>query len=503
MKRLFSFDANPVLLYELRQMVRNRTVIMLMALYLAAMVGFLGMLLVGRQSGNPIDFDGVFFSWGYHSGTSYETRSAMVVFLIYYMFTSITLVAFAAFKTASDCLQESPGYSTTLRSRQMVMGKMLFGIVLSLLFLTMTLPFLSVVYLLRGLDIRLLPMLAFMSFAMTQLHYFTTMALFLGAKNRRRLVALLLPWLGIQLLFAMFSMTSVCDLAASFVLYNRGMETWIGLAVLILLFFLSMLSIFILAMVQVAPEASNRMLPVRVTISIVQLLLGIPLLIVCIVGVFKKLDWNELSYVVVPNMLVWVVLPFLFVFFICERADWSPRIRRTIPRSFWRRLLVFPFYTGVANAMAWSFLSLLWMSFLVAFFGSVFFSSLGSVVDFNAAVVGTATNGVLLFNYCATTLLLYNIVFYRWISRQWNWLPLVVFMVLFILFYVFIEVFGNIFGIDFLPSLLDLPFLPQPWFQGKMDFVIQQGLIAAVWLLLLALPGISWLYGNFKRFRGE
>lgn len=503
LKRLFSFEANPVLLYELRQMVRNRTVIGLMVLYLAALVAFLGLVLAARAWGNPVALDnGGFYSLGY-ANLSYETQIALFVFLIYYVFTTLALVAFAAFKTGSERLGESPVYTTMLRPRRLILGKMLFGVVLSLLFLCMTLPFLSAIYLLRGLDIRVLPVTAFVMFCMTQIHYFTAVALMLGAKNRRRLVALLLPGLALQFLFGFFTLTQCCDISTSLVFHVSGPEFWYGVGMLVTVFLLSMLAVFILSMVQVAPEASNRMLPVRVTLGIVQLLLGLAILGVCVVGISKGMYWSDYNYVLVPGLLVWLVIPFLFVFFICERDDWSPRIRRTIPRSTWGRLLVFPFYTGAANAMVWSVLSLFWSAFCITAFMSVF-SSAPDVRDyFQAGIVGTATYGFLFFDYCATSLILYNLLLCRRMSRQWNWVPLVVFLVLIVLLGLFLDLVGSAFGIDFLSEFLDFPILPLPWLQEEMKFVIAQGWIAGAWFLLLSPVGVPWLYIKFKRFRRE
>ncbi len=494
-----------ILLYELRQMVRNQSVIVLMCLYLSALVVFLGAVLVARQNGGTVDLNYAYFSTGngFHDHSD-VSRLALALFLVYYLFTSLALLALAA-QTAADRLRESPVYCTMLKPRQIIWGHMLFGGTLSLLFLCMTWPFLSVVYLLRGLDIRLLPLAAFVFFGLTQLHYFTAMALALGVKSQGRLYALLLPALAIQLLLAVFGLTQACDMTVAMLT-----ETMLLFYTVILVFLFSMIALFLLAMIQVAPESSNRMFPVRVTLGAIQFLLGLAFLAVCVLklaGVQMDLNDSAATIPVLLFVLLWIVLPFLFLCFICERPDWSPRIRQEIPQTAWRRLWAFPFFTGSANAMTWAVLSLLWMALLTGIF-AIAFPEKFQTVGPRQALAGTLTYAVLLFDYCATTLLLYNILLQRWIARQWNWLPLAALLVLFTLCCVFIDALDRVFGGSFgirknLPKIFDLPFLPLPWFQEGRSFIIWQGVIAGVWLGLLAVPGVPWIRRKWHEFKNE
>lgn len=496
---MIKYEPNPMLLFELRQIVRNRSVLVLLVLYLAAMALLAGWVLVFPSNFEALAKGGLSNLFRYYPET--PARLTLLLFLTYYSFTTITLVGYAAVRTATDRLRENPAYDTPLPPRRLVMGKLLFGVTVSLLFLSATFPFLAVVYLMRGLDVRLLFWFAFFLFCMTQLQYFVTVALFSGAKTPARIAAMLLPALFIQFFMAFFTVTQVPEFV-----YHLSMNIWddpvATFVILSLIEAVPMLILFLVCCVQFSPETSNRMMPVRVTLTVIQILLSLFLLGVAVHGFLSgQTDYDGYyRFAVVLNLPYWFSFPYLFAVFICERENWSPRIRRAIPRTFARRLLVFPFFTGASNAMVWSLLSLLLIAPLPVI---VYFATGGSFPEgFTAGIFGGFSFGLLFFDYCATALLLYNLVFHRWISRQWNWLPLFLLLAVPVLGIFFLSaVTGLVAGVTFRPE--NAPFLPLPWFQESPDFVWIQWIVAVLWTAVLGVIGRPWIRRRFLEFHPD
>ncbi|MDR1962954.1 MAG: hypothetical protein LBQ50_04170 [Planctomycetaceae bacterium] len=483
------WEPNPVLLFELRQAVRNRLVIGLMLLYLLITVTVCFVLLCGEN-----ELVNYFYNY-LHIFSHFPnnaTQLAFLVFFSYYAFTTLTLVIFAALRTASDRLQESPVLFTMLSAQRIVFGKMLFGIVIGLLFLSITLPFLCVAYLMKGLDLRAVFYGAISYFCLIQIQYFVTVAFFAGAKNYTRIGVITLPLLLLQYLLVLFGIYGLPVVAVSSLHAPRVFVDILSF------FFLAMLSAFLLATVQFVPKTSNRMFPIRVMFFVIQLLLSAAVLI----GLVLKKDLNnEIFLTIFIDFLYFCfTIPFLFLFCICERDTVSERIKQTIPFSFCRRLLAFPFYTGAANAMVWCVLTLL-LEGVVIYVPFLFFRS--SIFNDYEALRSGFNFGLLFFNYCATTLLFYNLLLYRWISRTRNWMFPFILVAVFILFVLFANWIARFFSvsINMYKILEKLPFLPIFIPDMSEAFYSLQLSIGISWFLVLAVIGLPWLRRHFKEFR--
>lgn len=191
----------------------------------------------------------------------------------------------------------------------------------------------------------------------------------------------------------------------------------------------------LLSAVQLAPENSNRMLPVRVVLAV---LYGLFLYastsgLLFLMNSHAVVSSHEKAFFIFFFLYV-LVGPFVFtgfvLIFICERENYSARMGRSIPSEFLKRLLCFPFYTGAANAMVWAILFLLLKAVFVRFFCSalpVIFPPPLDSEEIQRFIVSDFSFNLLFFDYAATTLLLYNLVLHRYYSREWNWAPLTAF----------------------------------------------------------------------------
>ena len=450
---------------------------------------------VFRQLGFVPDF--LSFTWR----TGYTTSVALMTLIIFYVFTTLSLVCFAAGRTIHDRIHENPVFYTTLPPGKIVLGKLLFGTVVSLLFLSVTLPFLSVVYTMRGVDPIMLVWATLIFYGLIQVQYFVTVMFYSGATNPLRAFLLTLPLGGIQILLTFAGLFGVTALAMSFSFGDFAMPRWVVALMLVSFFAVCLTFAAIFTLIQYSPPSSNRMLPVRLVLTAVQVLL-LMLLLVSLVftdNATHNLRSNVIYQLIGTQVFFCFTMPYFFPVFICERQEYSPRIRRTIPRSFWKRLLVFPFYTGAPNAMAWCvsafLLEGLFLSIQAACFGSGY-----HWFDYGLNGLGA---GLLFFDYCATVLLLYNILLYRYFSRSWNWVPV-------------FALFGGFGGMIFFAILTGWPpgfeaalwlnmdrlfFLPNPLCIDDVSFVRPQLYLALGWAVGLACLGLPWIRRHFKEFR--
>lgn len=503
LKRLFSFEANPVLLYELRQMVRSRFVIVLMSVYLAALV----LLTAGSlpEEGGIFDwinttFPGMF--WMIGSGQR-STLLAISIFLLYYFFTTLILVLLGSARTASERIAENPMFYTTMPPRRIVWGKMLFGLLFGLFFLSLTLPFLSVAYLLRGLDIRVVFAGAVTHFSMVQIQYFVSVTCFSGATTKWRAILYAVPFFFIQLITTLYSLMVLPSASLSVLNMGGSREFWGLLAGGTVLTATILFVLFLLALVRFAPETSNRMLPMRVGMTS----LAVTTMLLC--GVCKYCEFSSSlspilsginSFVTMLGYFCWYMLPFLFLICICERDRLSLRIRRTVPRSLVGRVLAFPFYTGAAGALIWCLLITVGILLFGVVLGNGFY---GSPESRFVARYSAFSGVLLLWDYCALILLLYNLVFHRWISREWNWVPLFALLGFFL-------VMGLATFLVWITLSIDLPFferfslwglLPYPcWLDDYWQLKTQLTWALILAFALLALNG-PWVVRRFREFR--
>lgn len=478
----FTMESNPVFLYELRQIVRNQAILILFGLYLLGLVSFVGLAII--PDSKLLEYLERFMPM-FSFGSQREPGSSVAsnVLCLYYVFTTFGLTAFAAIQTANDRLNENPMFYSTLPPWRIVTGKLQFAAMVSLLFLSTTLPFLSIAYLLRGVDLLAVFLAALMLYCLSLLQFYVAVMFYAGASNMFRVVFFSIPMLFIQFLLSLFGIFAAYELAHEIAIGREGPE----LVLILALFFLAfMLVACVLSLVQFSPNSSNRMMPLRILLTAIQCCV----IVAIIVSFF--LDDNHWGGAI-ANLFFCFLIPYFFLVFICERVEYSPRIRRTIPKLNVLRLLFFPFYTGAPNAMVWCMLL-----FLLEIFSHGLISMDGRIVDSIWKPVWNGLSaGLLFFDYCATALLLYNLVFYRRYSRQMIWFP--VFFGFVAVLVAFICILFSSFSLWKYEDMLF--FLPNPLCVDGETFIYRQLTLAVVWLIVLAIPGVPWIVQHFNQFQ--
>lgn len=461
---------NPLLLRELRQLVRNRFIIVLINLFVAVLV-FCCMMTVLFQDAVSLHGTGAqLFAW----------LSGIMTFTCF-----LAVVVYTGSTTANERINGDLMYASAMRPSSIVFGKLWSGAVLTVLLMSITAPFVMLAYLLRGLDIEMVVQSLLGTFVTIQVLNGLAICLFSNVKTKVQMSLMmgfgffLFMILGGQI-FSFFLMRSF-GVGFSSVSSNWSALGWI---------FLSqgaMLAVFLSAAIAlIAPPTSNRLLPVRITLTTIYL----GSLVTCfylsgILGYTESLTgwiygWTGASIV-------------LMLLVVSERESWSFRIRQTIPKNFLFRLVFFPFYSG-------SPCGLVWLALLTAgIFGiGVYFDSTLGIEPIGLFWLLFA------FDYCVTALLLRSWFAPKSVTPDKTW-TIVLFLLLaftmggillFFLFYSSTAIYG-----DFYDKY------SESWISALNPFLLDQNQLTTMqttasvgWAIVLVPFLLFWLLCRVRFF---
>ncbi len=164
---------NPLFLFEIRQVVRNRAILVALCLYLIAQVAFLGNAFFNGMTSAHRPF-----------GADDTLGKNLAQNSLYLMFFSVNglLLLYSVTTTVRQGFDEL-WELTPLESCQVIRGKIAVAALISALFYAVALPFLTVAWLLRGVDALLLLMLLVMFFCTTQTLNLYVTAMFIRCKS--------------------------------------------------------------------------------------------------------------------------------------------------------------------------------------------------------------------------------------------------------------------------------------------------------------------------------
>ncbi|MDR1484036.1 MAG: hypothetical protein LBT09_04345 [Planctomycetaceae bacterium] len=343
MFRFVNYIFNPLLIRELRQFVRNKFVIVLINIYvLANVAACLFELTMGVFGASEIMHGKNLFSALVH---------------IVSITGIMTIVLRTVWTTATDRVNEDLMFYASMSPSMIVVGKIISGVIFTLLLMSITLPFVTLAYMLRGIDLEVVFVAMFEIFVVLQV--LNSFAIFLASLNKLKIFI----YISTFIVFGVSFFVYCCLVGGTFALIYRNILQekmgWEGLCVLSFLeciFF----ALFICGSIAMfSPPTSNRMFPLRVLLTII-------FLSSILVAFFDVFDFYWSSKDVFQGIEIVGVfgLPFLILFISCERDQWSTRIRRSLPKSLILRILLFPFYTGAACGIVWFFMVVLAIYFI-------------------------------------------------------------------------------------------------------------------------------------------
>lgn len=385
---------NPIAVKEMRQAVKSRLITWILMLFLLVQLVVIIVVLIFSEEFNDFDTGpGVFMTiLGILLGTC-------LLFI-----PAITALRLASERSDSnmDLL-----FITTLRPRHILWGKLVAAIILTLLFFSACLPFMTLTYLFRGLDLPSMFILLSLDFLAVIL---CIQGAILLAACPGGLIARGIRFLfGLGLLSGAFSFT----MAASGPLLFGGVGSMIGTwnfwgpALTIVAFIILAIGLFnVLSVALVSPASANHMIGVRVYTLFLWLASGS--IVAAWLSVVSSSSFkDDLIYIwSVCSCIGACVLLFISI---CERQQWGLRIRRTIPKNIFLRAAAFLLYTGAAGGVLLSVL-IMAVSILIGIFGVKYIAGNKPDPEF----VRMVTYGIFYaISYALTAILIKNLFFKR------------------------------------------------------------------------------------------
>jgi len=335
---------NPVTLKELRQMVRSRLVAAgLIGFLTVALIAVTLVLLSSREE----------LQRGISLG---EQGLGQSVFHSVYFVLTVVLLFCAPFYVGIRMGAERSGenldlqYTTILKPRQFVDGKAASAFVLILLFASAALPFLSLSYLLRGLDVfqALLATLMLIVVAVCCVYE----GLFLAAATPSRVFRVIILLAALVFHATLVGMVNAGGAAMVSFGSHISFATWSG-CVWPALFLAGCASACLLLRAAttslIMPPPANRAPPVRVWITGLWIAWGV-------IAAFSAWVDREIDYLYMWAIVSIIVMAVLSGISASFAPGYSRRVLGEISPHRLARLRHFVFFSGAENGMIWALL---------------------------------------------------------------------------------------------------------------------------------------------------
>lgn len=400
---------NPIFIREMRQAVRNKTLLLLLNVYLVILLLTIyyeliwepGRLYLGSAEGESL----------FHSLMSVIVPGTTLVTLFN-----------TCVRSVYERVNEDPMYFANLTPSRLIRGRLMTVFVLSLMAYLIALPFLTLAYLLRGLDLQYMLLVLLATFWWVQVLNMIALAFTSGIRSYLGLGFYAFPFLLALVFFGLLDFGTV-------ILLQHMKDDPIPLRILIVYPFLLGTALPLLAY-QLAvgcliPASEDRMFRTRLMLTITLPLLA---LLCGIDDILLPKLFPFLARITAPVLLFLfyfvgdLLFPILTLIFVCEREDYPERMRQALPKHEWLKILRFPLSSGAAAG-------LLWLALAIPFwFGAVsliwYFRVRALGIPDDTIPVNTTVFAIYCFNYAVAVLVLYNrlSVLHRRIPRYSLWL---------------------------------------------------------------------------------
>lgn len=401
---------NPIVVKELRQASQSRFVtVMLMTLLSIQLVAL-----------------GIYILVSGEMTTSFDAGRQVFIILLSVVFGAGLLFVplYTAIRLAverSDA-QVDLLFITTIKPRRIITGKLAAATAINALIFSACLPFMTLTYFLRGIDLP--SVFVMMAICFLTIIACAQLAIFVACMPINRIFKTALGLGCLILFFAIY--IALMSGVSRLLIFGAGnrLDSWefwqVVLTVLgVVAAFCGLL--FFLSVALISPPAANRALPARLYLAAVWLASGI----IASVWSSRIRNYEPIDIWMVLNSIVFVVALFVTM---SERDTVGRRVRRAIPASRWKRFFAFFFFSGSASALAWAWvmigLTFAWVGAWRKIFGPM--SGLDSLGDNATWMSGVAAY---VFCYAACGALLRRCLFDA-IGMELNWLFGVVLMVI-------------------------------------------------------------------------
>ncbi len=342
---------NPVALKELRQVVRSRLIASGLIGYLGVALIAVAIILLSAQSN---------LGKGESLG---DQNLGLAVFNTIYVILSLLLTFampfFIGFRMAAERSNEHLDlqYTTALKPRQLIDGKVAAAFAIVFLFISASLPFLSLAYLLRGLDLLRVLQATLLLLCIAVACIYEALFLATAANNRILRVMLLLVMLSVQ---GIITSSTIGGGIAILDWHGLSFATWSEAALPLLLLFGLLSGCILLRTLTIAlvmPASANRAPAIRRWLTLLLLAWG---------GIawFSAREAKDIDFLMAWGIVASSATALFSLISISTPPGYSRRILAAVAPSRWRRCCQFFSFSGSLNGLLWSLLLML-MVFVV------------------------------------------------------------------------------------------------------------------------------------------
>lgn len=404
---------NPIVIKELRQAVQGKFLVAVLLIFLGIQLLTVGLFLTDDT-----------VSWSFNAGRNiFKTLASML------LVTCLILVpAYTGLRLAMERADGNVDllFISTLRPRSIIWGKFLAALVFSALLYSVCMPFITLTYLLRGIDLPSIFVMLALNFLIIAVAIQCTILLGCLPANRVFKIILGLGWFLLITGYIPFHI-AFTTVIPGVNLLDRGIGSQIGswrfLAVSlgVLIAGLALIGLLAkLATALISPLSSNRALPVRIYVTAAWLVTGIGVAI-----------WSVTTGQAAP-VEIWAVVHIILqciglLIAVSERESLGQRVRRSIPRGQLLRPLAFLFYSGAGGGVAWSALMII-LTFLFTAVWSTAYPHIWGGDDFKEFMTCMAALGMLALSYALAASFIRRRVLAKRVSGCHTWLIALVLM---------------------------------------------------------------------------
>jgi ABC-type transport system involved in cytochrome c biogenesis permease component len=482
---------NPIVVKELRQAVRSKLVVAVLLIFLTVSVVTIGLFVM-------LDPD-----IATRSSAGAELFGILVTVLAVTCQLVVPLYTCIRFSRERNDNNVDLLFITTIRPGAIVRGKFWASMALTGLIFASCLPFLCLTYLLRGIDLPTIFLILAWTFINSAL--LCMFSVFLGSVRSGLFVQICL-WL---LVLAAGIIVPIMGMGFAVFRGRAGMgmrmsspEDWAIMGTVVLAY-LGLAGLFyVLGVACLSPASSNRSMPVRAYLTGMGIVVGV------VVALWSLHDKSLTPMTIWTCVSVGFACVAMFIA-VAEREDWTPRVRRYIPRNPLLRMAAWLFYTGSSGGMAWCVLiaglSLGAAGVWAQYCGDTY-SGGGSGLTETLSIMA----GMFLYMlcYCLLAVLLRHFVFRRLPLFS---MPLIVVGVMILAMFgpMLLAYFtmGDRWNVDPIPRgfMLFGPFClfadRDIFGSGRQPHLDAYLLTVGISAVVLSLASLPWAMGQWKRFR--
>ena len=403
---------NPIVIKELRQAVTGKFLAAVLLIFLGIQLLAIGLFLTDSS-----------ISWSFNAGRNiFKTLSSMLLGTCLILVPAYTGLRLAIERSDAnvDLL-----FITTLRPRSIIWGKFFAALVFTALLFGACMPFITLTFLLRGIDLPSIFSLLALNFIVIAVA--VQCSILLGCLPANRVFKIIIGLVWFLIMSSVVPVYITLTVAPGVGILDRGIGSRIGsweflaVCLAVLATGLACIGLFAkLATALISPLSSNRALPVRVYVSAVWL--------VTVIGVAI---WSGTTGNLAPigvGASVHIILHCIgLLVAVCERESLGNRVRQSIPRRRLLRSLAFLFYSGAGGGVAWSSLMIILTLLFVAVWSSVY-PHIWSGNDLEEFMICMATLGMLVLSYALTASFIRRRVLAKRVAGCHTWLIALVMM---------------------------------------------------------------------------